>query len=340
MSTVVEMRLDSALRHALGPDVARFLDEDGVTDLMLNADGRLWLDRAGRGRADTGRVLAAADAEAALRLIAHHCGVPLTRTAPVLSATLPRTGERIAATIPPVTARPTFAIRKPPAVTFELAAFAPKGGEGLQGPEEGRDDDPSPSGGGPALRALRRAVAERRNILIAGSTGSGKTSCLSALLQLPSVQRDRCLVLEDTREIAVPAPDHVRMLTSPEVSMRSLVPLSLRYRPDRIILGEVRSGDAAIEFIHAMNTGHSGSFCTVHANSAADALGRLEDLCAEVCPQPPCRSIATAIGCIAFLRRTATGREISEVLFVDGWNGSYVVRDRVQGTSSKGPAVS
>jgi type IV secretion system protein VirB11 len=326
MSTVVEMRLDSALRHALGPDVARFLDEDGVTDLMLNADGRLWLDRAGQSREDTGRVLAAADAEAALRLIAHDCGVPLTRTAPVLSATLPRTGERIAATIPPVTARPTFAIRKPPAVTFELAAFSPNSGEATQGAEEG-SDRPSPGDGSLVLRALRAAVAERRNILIAGSTGSGKTSCLSALLQIPSVRRDRCLVLEDTREIAVPAPDHVRMLTSGEVTMRTLVQLSLRYRPDRIILGEARSGDAAIELIHAMNTGHSGSFCTVHANSARDALGRIEDLCAEVCPQPPCRSIATAIGCIAFLRRTATGREISEVLFVDGWDGGYVVRE-------------
>lgn len=327
MSTVVEMRLDSALRHALGADVARFLDEDGVTDLMLNADGRLWVDRAGHGREDTGRTLATADAEAALRLIAHDCGVPHTRTAPVLSATLPRSGERIAATIPPVTARPTFAIRKPPAVTFELSAFEPNGGEAFQTAGEG-SDDPSPGTVGPALRALRQAVAERRNILIAGSTGSGKTSCLSALLRIPSVQRDRCLVLEDTREICIDAPDHVRMLTSPEVSMRALVQLSLRYRPDRIILGEVRSGDAAIELIHAMNTGHSGSFCTVHANSARDALGRLEDLCAEVCPQPPCRSIATAIGCIAFLRRTRTGREISEVLFVEGWrDGSYVVRD-------------
>jgi type IV secretion system protein VirB11 len=101
----------------------------------------------------------------------------------------------------------------------------------------------------------------------------------------------------------------------------------LRYRPDRIILGEVRSGDAAIELIRAMNTGHSGSFGTVHANGARDALGRLEDLCAEVCPQTPYRSIATAIGCIAFLRRTPARREISEVLFVDGRHGGYVVRN-------------
>lgn len=101
--------------------------------------------------------------------------------------------------------------------------------------------------------------------------------------------------------------------------------LPLRCRPDRLVLGEVHSGDAAMELIHAMNTGHSGSFCTVHANSARDALGRLEDLCAEVCPQPPCRSIATAIGCIVFVQRTTSGREIREVVFVDGWTSDEYV---------------
>jgi len=326
MKRVIELRLDSALRHALGPHVARLLDEPSVTDLLLNEDGRLWVDRTGAGRKDTGCTMSAADADAALRLIAHHCGVPLIRTAPVLSATLPGTGERIAATVAPVTSRPTFAIRKPPAVTFELAAFAPK--EPVADQADGVSPRPlRPAGPGEhgLFETLRAAVEQRRNILIAGSTGSGKTSLLSSLLALPSVQADRCLVLEDTREIRIEAPDHVRMLTSAEVSMRALVQLSLRYRPDRIILGEVRSGDAAMELIHAMNTGHSGSFCTVHANSARDALGRLEDLCAEICPQPPCRSIATAIGCIVFVQRTASGREIKEVVMVDGWtNGAYV----------------
>ncbi|QNT71460.1 ATPase, T2SS/T4P/T4SS family [Defluviicoccus vanus] len=318
--SIVELRLEDGLRHALGADVARLLDEPAVTDLLLNADGRLWVDRTGRGREDTGCTMTAADADAALRLIAHHCGVPLTRTAPVLSATLPRTGERIAATIAPITTRPTFAIRKPPAATFELTAFAPKAA--ATGTSANRCRHAAESG---MFEALRAAVEAHRNILIAGSTGSGKTSLLSALLALPSVQRDRCLVLEDTQEIRIEAPDHVRMLTSADVGMRGLVQLSLRYRPDRIVLGEVRSGDAAMELIHAMNTGHSGSFCTVHANSAPDALGRVEDLCAEVCPQPPCRSIATAIGCIVFVQRTAGGREITEVVLVDGWqNGKYV----------------
>lgn len=324
MNSVVELRLEDALRHALGAHVARLLDEPPVTDLLLNGDGRLWVDRTGRGREDTGCTMTAADADAALRLIAHHCGVPLTRTAPVLSATLPRTGERIAATMAPITSRPTFAVRKPPAVTFELAAFAPKGAAGCcRAPSV--DRRPQAAAGNGLFAALHAAVEARRNILIAGSTGSGKTSLLSSLLALPSVQGDRCLVLEDTQEIRIKAPDHVRMLTSAEINMRALVQLSLRYRPDRIVLGEVRSGDAAMELIHAMNTGHSGSFCTVHANSARDALGRLEDLCAEVCPQPPCRSIATAIGCIVFVQRTASGREIREVVIVDGWqSGAYV----------------
>jgi type IV secretion system protein TrbB len=327
MKNVIELRLESALRHALGTHVARFLDEAAVTDLLLNDDGRLWVDRTGAGREDTGCTMSAADADAALRLIAHHCGVPLTRTAPVLSATLPGTGERIAATVAPITSRPTFAIRKPPAVIFELSAFAPKESASSNQAEAvlSRHRRSAAPGENSVFEEVRTAVEERRNILIAGSTGSGKTSLLSSLLALPSVRADRCLVLEDTREIRIEAPDHVRMLTSADVGMRTLVQLSLRYRPDRIILGEVRSGDAAMELIHAMNTGHSGSFCTVHANSARDALGRLEDLCAEICPQPPYRSIATAIGCIVFVQRTAVGREISEVISVDGWkDGDYV----------------
>ena len=175
---------------------------------------------------------------------------------------------------------------------------------------------------------MRNAIAQRRNLLIAGSTGSGKTSLLSALLKTESVARDRCVVIEDTQEIAIAAPDHVRFLASPEVGMQRLVQLALRYRPDRIILGEVRSGDAALEMLYACNTGHSGSFATIHANSAVDALGRLEDLCSAVCMQPPRRAIATAIGCVVFVERTITGRAISEVIEVDGWQEGtgYVTR--------------
>ena len=300
MTAVIASRREAdSLRHSLGPCIAAALTDDRTTDILLNEDGRLWIDRAGGGRQDSGSTLDPDQAERALRSLANHCGVPLTRTAPVLSATLP-SGERVAGTIAPVTSRPTFAIRKPPRVTFALDDFTAKVSKTVRA--AGKSERVS----GKNLALLLAAVEARRNLLIAGSTGSGKTSLLSALLAIPSVAADRMLVIEDTCELRIAAADHVRFLTTPEVGMRDLMRLALRYRRDRIVLGEVRSGDAAIELIHAMNTGHCCSFCTVHANSAQDALGRLEDLCAEVCPQPPCRSIATAIGGIVFVQRRRT----------------------------------
>lgn len=308
MSVVVARRLDDALRCALGNDVARILDEPDLTDLMLNADGKLWADRLGVGRRDTGVVMKRSDAETALRLLADHCGVPLTKKSPILSATLPRTGERIAAAVSPVSASPVFAIRKPPSSVFSLNAFRGDAGS------DGRQEDAASPTGEDAFSRLLGAVESCKNILVAGSTGSGKTSLVSSLLQLPSVQKRRMVVIEDTQELAISSDDQVRFLTSPDVDMRQLVQLALRFRPDSIVLGEVRSGAAALEMIHAANTGHVGGFSTIHANSAEDALGRLEDLCSEVCVTPPTRAIRTAIGCVVFVERTPTGRRIKEVL--------------------------
>src|SRR5574337_489927 len=316
---IARERVDIALRYALGTDIGNLLEDPTITDVMLNEDGAIWADGAGLHRRDSGFTMRSEDALSALFLIADHCGEPLTRQAPVLSATLPRTGERIAATIAPITQQPTFAIRKPPQKVFEIDQF--EVGAPATAPER------SSSASGDTIAVLRKAIDDRRNILIAGSTGSGKTSLASALLcSAPDLVAARCLILEDTAELVCGAPDHVRMLTTPGVGMRELVQLSLRYRPDRIIVGEVRSGGAAIELIHAMNTGHQGGISTIHANSCIDALGRIEDLCGEVCHQPPRRAIATGIGCIVFVARTATGRAIAEVMLVDGLDesGGYV----------------
>lgn len=310
IETVYAQRLNEALRYALGPVLADLLAEDGLTDLMVNADGRVFVDRLRTGRVDTGHVMHPKDVATALALLADHCGVAITQACPILSATMPVTGERVAGTIPPVTLAPTMAIRRPPKEIFPLSAFAGSADDGATEPAEAGEAPTTP------IHRLMVAVARRMNVLIAGSTGSGKTSLASALLQLSSVAKDRCLVLEDTQELAITAPDHVRMMTTQHVTMRDLVRLSLRYRGDRLIIGEIRSGDAALEFVHAMNVGHSGSFCTIHANSARDAVGRLEDLCGEVTVNPPRRAIEAANLCVAFVTRTTGGRAIQEVLYV------------------------
>jgi len=312
MSKIVALdRERESLRHALGPVVAEALADELVTDVLLNADGRVWVDMLGVGRQWTGETLPPDRAEHALRQLANFCGVPLTRQAPVLSATMPGLGERVAGTIPPITSAPTFAIRVPPRTVFGLEAFEGRGAESFSQEATVRRIEEA----GTNMGLLRRAVEERRNILIAGAIGSGKTSLLSALMQLDGVRRDRVLALEDTRELALDGiDDHVRLLTSSEVDMRALVQLSLRYRPDRILIGEMRSGSAALEWLHSCNTGASGSLATIHANSCEDALGRVADLCSEVTVQTPDRAIKTAIGAVVFVVRTATGRAIKEVV--------------------------
>jgi type IV secretion system protein VirB11 len=163
---------------------------------------------------------------------------------------------------------------------------------------------------------LRNAIARRRNIVVAGGTGSGKTTLLNALLAEPTFRDCRVVALEDTAELQLLGANVVQLLTkrtAPEVTMRDLVRTTLRLRPDRIVVGEVRDG-AALDVLKAWNTGHPGGLLTLHANSAADALARLEDLCFEAAPANPARLIASAVDLVAFIARSERGRTISDIL--------------------------
>lgn len=163
---------------------------------------------------------------------------------------------------------------------------------------------------------LRAAIIARRNIVVAGGTGSGKTTLLNALLAESDFVDARLLILEDTAELQCAGADVVQLLTkrtAPAVTMRDLVQMTLRLRPDRIVVGEVRDG-AALEVLKAWNTGHPGGLLTIHANSAPDALVRLEDLCLETGAARAERLIASAVDIIVFMARTRAGRRIEEIV--------------------------
>src|SRR5436190_23023156 len=153
------------LRTALGPAIAAWLEDPGVVEVMLNPDGRLWVDRLTEGLIDTGERLAAADAERIVRLVAHHVGAEVHSAAPRVSAELPETGERFEGLIPPVVAAPAFAIRKPAVAVFTLDDYV-----------AARIITPDQS------EILRIAVARRRNVLVAGGPSTGKTTLVNALL--------------------------------------------------------------------------------------------------------------------------------------------------------------
>src|SRR3546814_359779 len=220
---------------------------------------------------------------------------------PRISAELPETGERFEGILPPVVAAPAFAIRKPAVAVFTL-------------------DDYSGNGIMSRLQAavLRKAVADRANILIAGGTGTGKTTLTNALLAEVAKTADRVVLIEDTRELQCAAPNLVAMRTKDGVaSLSDLVRSSLRLRPDRIPIGEVR-GAEALDLLKAWGTGHPGGIGTIHAGSAIGALRRMEQLIQEAVVTVPRALIAETINLIAVLVRDGTGRRLAELARVDG----------------------
>ena len=288
------------LRTAMGPLIAAALDDPDVVEVLLNPDGTLWLDRLSSGRARLGS-LSAADGERIIRLVAAHIGAEVHRGQPLLSAELPERGERFEGVLPPVAARPTSALRKRAVGVIPLAQYVADGiltyGQ---------------------AEYLRDAVRDRQNILVAGGTSSGKTTLANALLAEVAGSGDRVLVLEDTVELQCPAPDHVALRTKPGVvSMADLVRTTLRLRPDRVVVGEVRGGEA-LDLVKAWGTGHPGGIATIHAGSAQGALLRLEQLILEVALAAPRALIAEAVNLVVFLAGRGRARRVQQIARVVG----------------------
>jgi len=289
------------LRTALGASITGWLDDSATVEVMLNPDGRLWIDRLAEGIADTGVTLPASDSERIIRLVAHHVGVEVHAQSPRVSAELPESGERFEGLLPPVVTAPAFAIRKPAVAIFTLEDYA-----------EGKVMSRLQAG------VLGKAVAERRNILIAGGTGTGKTTLANALLAEVAKTTDRVVLIEDTRELQCAAPNFVALRTKDGVaSLSDLVRSSLRLRPDRIPIGEVRGGEA-LDLLKAWGTGHPGGIGTIHAGTAIGALRRMEQLIQEAVVTVPRPLIAETIDLIAVLVRDGTGRRLAELARVEG----------------------
>ena len=312
------------LRTALGPAIARFLEDASVVEVMLNPDGRIWIDRLAGGLSDTGERLSPADGERIVRLVAHHVGAEVHGGAPRVSAELPETGERFEGLLPPVVAAPAFAIRKPAVAVFTLDDYVAAGIMSAAQAE-----------------ALRQGVDKRANILVAGGTSTGKTTLTNALLAEVAKTSDRVVIIEDTRELQCAAPNLVAMRTKDGVaSLSDLVRSSLRLRPDRIPVGEVR-GSEALELLKAWGTGHPGGIGTIHAGSAIGALRRMEQLIQEAVVTVPRALIAETIDLIAVLAGRGSARRLVELARVEGLgaDGDYRVVPTVGAPTSLAPSL-
>jgi P-type conjugative transfer ATPase TrbB len=298
------------LRTAFGPAISQYLEDAGIAEIMLNPDGRLWIDRLSSGLENTGCVILPADAERIVRLVAHHVGVEIHAASPRVSAELPETGERFEGLMPPVVAAPCFAIRRPAVAVFTLGDYVRSG---IMSAEQ--------------AELLRVAVLQRANILVAGGTSTGKTTLVNALLAEVAKTNDRVVLIEDTRELQCAAPNLVALRTKyGAASLTDLVRSSLRLRPDRIPIGEVH-GAEALDLLKAWGTGHPGGMGTLHAGTAIGALRRLEQLVQEAVVTVPRALIAETIDLIAVLSGRGSARHLTELATVKGLSpeGEYTL---------------
>ena len=298
------------LRTALGPAISGYLEDPSIVEVMLNPDGRLWIDRLSGGLEDTGCRIMPADAERIVRLVAHHVGVEVHAASPRVSAELPESGERFEGLVPPVVAAPCFAIRRPAVAVFTLGDYVDAG---IMSPGQ--------------AELLRVAVRERKNVLVAGGTSTGKTTLVNAILAEVAKTGDRIVLIEDTRELQCAAPNLVALRTKDGVvSLSDLVRSSLRLRPDRIPIGEVR-GAEALDLLKAWGTGHPGGIGTIHAGTGIGALRRLEQLIQEAVVTVPRALIAETINVVAVLTGRGSQRRLAELVQVTGLGqaGDYAI---------------
>ena len=293
----------------LRPVESLILDES-ISEIMVNGSGRIFIERDGELSEVADARLTEKNLQVAVRNIARALGDEINEAQPLLDSRLPD-GSRVAAIMPPCSiGGTTLTIRK-----FHSRQFTAE--------ELVRIGSLAPD----ALQHLRDAIAERWNILISGGTGTGKTTLLNALAASIADQ-ERIVIIEDTAEIQLDKPNLVRFEARreqpglPAVTIRDLVRATLRHRPDRILLGEVRGGEA-FDLLQALNTGHSGTLSTIHANSAQQAIARLTSCVLQAgveLPYTAIRSnIADAVNLLLQIERRQGRRYVSELLEV----GSY-----------------
>jgi pilus assembly protein CpaF len=287
--------------------IAGFLQDDDVSEIMVNPGGQVFIERQGRVQAAGGARVDERNLQVAVRNIARLLGNDISEEQPILDARLPD-GSRVAAVIPPCSLHGTaLTIRKFRPSYFTISELV-------------EAETLSPA----VATVLRDAVERRDNILISGGTGTGKTTLLNALTAcIP--EDERVVVVEETAELQLALPNVVRLeerraqRDMAAVTMRELLRATLRHRPDRILVGEVRGGEA-YDLLQALNTGHAGTLSTIHASSATQALSRLTSCVLQAGVDVPYRAVRHQIGeaiqVVVHMTRTAGRRTAGELLRV------------------------
>ena len=292
-------RLIRKLQEALGDPICTALDDPTILEIMLNPDGKLFIERLGHGITAAGEMASGA-AEIVIGAVAHVLDTEADDSRPIVSGELPIGGHRFEGLLPPIVSAPSFTIRRRASQLIPLDDYIAK--KIMTAAQ---------------ASVIRNAVESRLNIVVSGGTGSGKTTLANAIIAeiVDNAPDGRLVILEDTAEIRCAASNAISLHTSDEIDMSRLLKSTMRLRPDRIIVGEVRDG-AALTLLKAWNTGHPGGLCTIHSNTAKSALQRLEQLTAEVSQQSMQSVIGDAVDLIVAIERTPKGRRVTDILHV------------------------
>ncbi|WP_262966699.1 P-type conjugative transfer ATPase TrbB [Methylobacter psychrophilus] len=308
----VKARAKIKLERDLGPDIMAALADPKTVEIMLNSDGKLWQERLGEKMRPIG-TLSVSRSESIIKTIAGFHGKEITKGRPLIECELPLDGSRFAGQFPPIVPAPTFAIRKKAVAIFTLDHYV---ATGIMSQAQ--------------LAVIETAVKNHRNILVTGSTGSGKTTLVNAIINHMVIidPTERIVIIEDTGEIQCAAENFVQYHTTFDITMTMLLRTTLRMRPDRILVGEVR-GPEALDLLMAWNTGHEGGAATLHANNARAGLDRLA-LLISMHPDSPKQIeplIGEAVHCVIHIARTQEGRRITEIVEILRFeDGKYITQ--------------
>lgn len=283
-----------------------FMQDKNVFEVYVNPDGKIWTDSLDKGRSYTGKNISPEDTRGIILNVAALTDQLIKAERPALDADIPSNSFfpkcRFEGNLPGIVASPTLNIRKHPETIFSLQDYV------KQGTLTEKQYD-----------FLVEAIHKKKNIIAAGGTKSGKTTFLNAILAEISKLDDRVILIEDTPELQCSAEDCVQMRATDTFPMEDCLRQVLRMTPDRIVVGEVRSGEA-LALLDAWSTGHGGGCSTVHSNSAVDTLLRLENMTARVSRNPQQATIAQAVHYIVYLKYIGKTRKVQEILELEHWD--------------------
>ena len=278
-------------------DIKPYLDDDDVCEVMVNADSKIWIDTFSHGLIDTGKTLTGEITSSIIIQIANHSHKTCDKDNPLLEAEI--LNMRFQGFLSPdIVENSAFCLRKHAKVVFTLEDYVNNKTMTKRQQE-----------------VILKAIKEKKNIIVAGGTGSGKTTLVNALLAEVAKLNDRVVLIGDTKELKCDAKNKLSLLSTKKVSMEELLRATLRARPDRIIVGEVR-GAEAFTLINAWSTGHKGGISTVHSNSASRTMSRIETLVGFGTDKVQGTLIADAIDLIIYIKKTANRRTIEEIVEV------------------------